>query len=164
MIKFIQSSGIVTAMVGLLSALPETQLFKRLHDAGRIIKNPTGNNTDFTINFVPKMNVDTLITGYKKVLSSIFTPKNFYDRVETHLREYKKYSKSQSLPITTLLRALSTAIWKLGIREKGKRYFWRLCIRTALRRPTLLPEAISLSIFGFHFRKVLISQLEVSNS
>ncbi len=164
MIKFIQSSGIVTAMVGLLTALPETQLFKRLHEAGRIVKNPTGNNTDFTINFVPKMNKDTLITGYKKVLSSIFAPKNFYDRVKTYLREYKKYSKNQSLPLTTTLRALSTAIWKLGIREKGKRHFWKLCIWTALRHPNLLPEAISLSISGFHFRKVLISQLEVRNT
>lgn len=158
MIKFIQSSGIVTAMVGLLSALPETQLFKRLHDTGRILKNPTGNNTDMSINFIPKMNVDTLITGYKKVLSTIFSPKNYYRRVRTHLQAYKKSAKTPKLPIHIQVRALSCALWKLGIREKGKRHFWKLCIWTTFRHPRLLPEAISLSIYGFHYRRVLISQ------
>lgn len=161
MIKFIQSSGIVTAMVGLLSALPETALFKRLHDSGRVLKVPTGNNTDFSLNFIPKMNVDTLITGYKKVLSSIFSPKNYYDRVKTHLREYKKYAKNPKLPITVQLRALSGALWKLGIRGKGRIHFWKLCIWTTFHRPKLLPEAISLSIYGFHYRKVLTSKIKV---
>jgi radical SAM superfamily enzyme YgiQ (UPF0313 family) len=150
MIKFIQSSGIVTAMVGLLTALPETQLFKRLNESGRILKVPTGNNTDFTLNFIPKMNVDTLIAGYKTVLNSIFCPKNFYERVRTHLQEYRKYFANQA-------RALSGAIWMLGINGKGKRHFWKLCIWTVFCRPGLITEAISLSIYGYHYRRVLTS-------
>ena len=159
MIKFIQSSGIVTAMVGLLSALPDTPLFKRLHETGRVLKVPSGNNTDFSLNFIPKMNVDTLITGYKNVLSSLFSPKNYYDRVRTHLQEYRKYAKNPKLPITLQMRALSGALWKLGIRGKGRIHFWKLCIWTTFHRPRLLPEAISLSIYGFHYRKVLMKKL-----
>ncbi|MGW8273002.1 MAG: B12-binding domain-containing radical SAM protein, partial [Thermodesulfovibrionales bacterium] len=64
-IKFIQNSGIVTAMVGLLNALPRTKLYKRLESEQRLVKDTTGNNTDLSINFVPKMNYDTLIEGYK---------------------------------------------------------------------------------------------------
>jgi radical SAM superfamily enzyme YgiQ (UPF0313 family) len=155
MIKFIQSSGIVTAMVGLLTALPETQLFKRLQKAGRILKVTSGNNTDFTMNFIPTMNVDTLIAGYKTVLSSIFSPKNYYERVRTHLQEYRKYAKTPSLPFATQVRALSGALWMLGIREKGKRHFWKLCLWTTFCRPGLLTEAISMSIYGYHYRRVL---------
>lgn len=155
MIKFIQSSGIVTAMVGLLTALPETQLFKRLNKAGRILKIPTGNNTDFTMNFIPTMNVDTLIAGYKTVLSSIFSPKNYYERVKTHLQEYRKYAKNPSLPFVIKVRALLGAVWMLGIREKGKRHFWKLCLWTTFFRPGLFTEAISLSINGYHYRRVL---------
>ncbi len=161
MIKFIQASGIVTAMVGLLNALPETQLFKRLHEAGRILKKPSGgNNTDFTINFIPEMNIDTLIAGYKKVLNSIFSPQNYYKRINTHLVEYKKSAKSPALPISVQLRAVTGAFWKMGLTGKGKRHFWKLLIWTAIRRPKLLPEAITLSIFGFHYRRVLTSHTE----
>jgi len=161
MIRFIQSSGIVTAMVGLLNALPETQLFKRLHSSGRILKAPsTGNNTDFTINFIPKMNPDTLITGYKRVLNSIFSPENYYSRIKVHLTEYRKSSKSPALPLSVQFRALSRVIWKLGIQEKGKHHFWKFFIWTTLRRPKMLPEAISMSIYGFHYRRVLMSQIE----
>lgn len=161
MIRFIQASGIVTAMVGLLNALPETQLFKRLQEAGRILKKPSGgNNTDFTINFIPEMSKDTLIAGYKKVLNSIFSPRNYYKRINTHLVEYKKSAKSPALPISVKLRAVTGAFWKMGFTGKGKRHFWKLLIWTAIRRPKLLPDAITLSIFGFHYRRVLTSHTE----
>ncbi|NLL14747.1 MAG: DUF4070 domain-containing protein [Fibrobacter sp.] len=160
MIRFIQSSGIVTAMVGLLNALPETQLFQRLQSTGRILKKPSnGNNTDFTINFIPKMDVDTLILGYKRVLNSIFSPKNYYSRIKTHLKEYRQTSKAPPLPISLQLRALTKAVWKLGIREKGQRHFWKLFIWTTICRPKMLPNAITLSIYGFHYRRVLMSQV-----
>ncbi|HEX2956466.1 MAG TPA: DUF4070 domain-containing protein [Chitinispirillaceae bacterium] len=161
MIKFIQSSGIVTAMVGLLNALPETQLFKRLHSTGRILKKPSsGNNTDFTINFIPKMDKDTLILGYKRVLNSIFSPKNYYSRIKTHLKEYRMTSKTPPLPLHLQIRALWRVVWKLGIREKGQHHFWKLFIWTTFCRPKMLPNAITLSIFGFHYRRVLTSQIE----
>lgn len=101
------------------------------------------------------MNVDTLIAGYKTVLSSIFSPKNYYERVRTHLQEYRKYAKTPNLPFASQVRALSGAIWKLGIIGKGKRHFWKLCIWTTFCRPGLFTEAISLSIYGYHYRRVL---------
>ena len=122
MIRFIQSSGIVTAMVGLLNALPETQLFQRLQSTGRILKKPSnGNNTDFTINFIPKMDVDTLILGYKRVLNSIFSPKNYYSRIKTHLKEYRQTSKAPPLPISLQLRALTklSGNWVFGKKDSA---------------------------------------------
>jgi radical SAM superfamily enzyme YgiQ (UPF0313 family) len=161
MIKFIQKSGIVTAMVGMLSALPETRLYKRLKDTGRIIqRQPSGNNTDYTMNFVPKMDTELLVEGYKKVLNSIFGPKNYYDRVITFLKEYKATAKDTKLNAWIKTKALFSALWKLGILEKGKRYFWKLMFWTAFKKPAYLAEALTLAIYGFHFRMILTARAQ----
>jgi len=77
-INFIQKSGIVTAMVGLLNAPRGTRLYQRLKGENRLIKeNITGDNMDFSLNFIPKMNRDFLITGYRYVLNTIYAPKQY---------------------------------------------------------------------------------------
>jgi radical SAM superfamily enzyme YgiQ (UPF0313 family) len=161
MVKFIQKSGIVTAMIGMLNALPETRLYKRLHAAGRILQKPSeGNNTDFTINFVPKMDTKVLVEGYKNVLNSIFGAKNYYSRVVTFLREYNMTAKDTKLNFGIKFKALFSALWKLGVREKGKRYFWKMLLWTAVKKPALLAEALTLAIYGFHFRTVLTTTMQ----
>src|SRR6185369_15775462 len=61
-IEFIRESAIPMAMVGMLNALPDTQLWKRLEREGRLLgADATGNNTIATVNFIPKMDVDKLI-------------------------------------------------------------------------------------------------------
>src|SRR5208283_5755589 len=87
-IRFIQASGVVTAMVGILIALPRTQLYERLKKEQRLLKETSGNNTDFSTNFIPRMDYDLLINGYKKVLSTLYSPRHYYARVRTFLREY----------------------------------------------------------------------------
>jgi radical SAM superfamily enzyme YgiQ (UPF0313 family) len=161
MTKFIQKSGVVTAMVGLLTALPETQLYKRLQEAGRILKFPTGNNTDFTINFIPTMNKDVLLEGYKNILHSIFSPNNYYKRIVTFLREYKKYAQGSDYPFITKITIFLKVFWKLGVWGKGKIHFWKMFFWTAFRKPYLMSEAITLSIHGFHYRTVLKSTLKI---
>ena len=154
-INFIQKTGIVTAMVGLLNAPPGTKLYQRLKKENRLIKDWSGDNTDFSINFVPKMNYEKLISGYKHVLDTIYSPRQYYERVVTFLKEYKPrktagISHFQFCFITGFLKSL----WFLGIQYKGRRYFWRLLISTLFRHPRKLPLSISLSVSGFHFRKV----------
>jgi len=60
---FIQRSGVATAMVGLLNALPQTRLWQRLRREGRLEAESTGNNTDAELNFKPKLNRDFLQSG-----------------------------------------------------------------------------------------------------
>jgi len=157
MIKFIQKSGIVTAMVGLLHAIPETQLYKRLLSEKRILAVPTGDNTDFTINFIPAMKIESLMNGYKKVLDTIFAPKFYYKRVITYLKEYNKIAVNTKLTLRMQLKALSKTIWKLGITGKGKLHFWKLMAWTIFRKPNLIPEAVTHSIYGYHYRTVLFA-------
>ena len=75
-IEFIRESAIPLAMVGLLTALPDTQLWRRLEREGRLLVESTGNNTDGSLNFVPKMDATRLIEGYKLIMPAIYSPGN----------------------------------------------------------------------------------------
>ena len=108
------------------------------------------------------MDAKVLVDGYKKVLNSIFGAKNYYTRVITFLKEYNMTAKDTKLNFGIKLRALVSALWKLGVLEKGKFYFWRMMIWTALKKPALLAEAVTLSIYGFHFRTVLTTKIEAA--
>ncbi|MFC2055947.1 B12-binding domain-containing radical SAM protein [Chloroflexota bacterium] len=154
-INFIQESGIVTAMVGLLNAPRGTRLYKRLKKENRLLQGFTGNNTDISINFIPKMNYETLINGYKHILDTIYAPKQYYERVRTFLKEYKP-SKRKGISQLRFehVEGFLKSLWFLGVREKGRRYYWKLLISTLFKHPRAFPLSISLSVFGFHFRKV----------
>ncbi len=153
-INFIQGSKITMAMISLLQATPKTRLWQRLKTEKRLLGESTGNNTDFTLNFVPKMNYQTLISGYKRVVNAIYSPKQYFQRLKSFLKEYKpKNRKKYKLNFKEVLPFLKS-IWILGIKEKERTYFWKLVFWCAFRRPKLFPVAIRLAISGFHFRKV----------
>jgi radical SAM superfamily enzyme YgiQ (UPF0313 family) len=154
-INFIQKSGIVTAMVGLLNAPPGTKLHQRLKRENRLTREFSGNNTDFSINFVPKMNYTTLLDGYQSILKSIYSPKIYYERIKTFLREYKPSTRKVNFYQLGLIRAFIRSIWILGMREKGKRYYWRLLAWTLLKKPRSFQMSVTLLIYGLHFRKVV---------
>jgi radical SAM superfamily enzyme YgiQ (UPF0313 family) len=155
-INFIQNTGIVTAMVGLLNAPTGTKLYKRLKNENRLLSNMSGDNTDFSMNFIPRMNYETLVKGYKDVLDTIYSPRHYYERVVTFLKEYKpRKTAGVSQLRTNHISGFIKSLWFLGIRHKGRRYFWRLLISTLLKRPRHFPLSVNLSVSGFHFRKVV---------
>ena len=80
-IDFIQKSGIITAMVGLLNAPRLSKLYRRLQKEGRIIDNCSGDNTDYSMNFVPVMDKNELLSGYQKIIHDIYSSKSYYARV-----------------------------------------------------------------------------------
>jgi radical SAM superfamily enzyme YgiQ (UPF0313 family) len=152
-ISFIQRSGIVTAMVGLLNAPPGTRLYQRLKKENRIVKAFDGSNTE--CNFIPKMNYKTLIDGYKNILNTIYAPKQYYERITTFLKEYNPYKNSRLNINFGHIKVLWKAFWILGVGGRGKRYYWKLMISTVLKRPRTFPLAMKLAIYGYHFRKVV---------
>ena len=163
-IEFIQKSGIVTAMVGLLSALPETRLYQRLKEAGRLIKESSGSNTSLDLNFVPKMDKKVLVDGYKKIMTTIYSPKEYYQRVRTFLREFKPPLRKVPKFHFYYLKALFASFWLLGVRHRGRRYFWKLIFWSLFRRPKTFPQAIGFSITGIHFRRLYFEQSEKQGS
>ena len=152
-IDFIQKSGIVTAMVGLLQAPFGTRLYDRLLKEGRLVSEFSGDNVNGSTNIIPKMGLEPLREGYRKILSQIYAPNLYYERVRTFLREYQPPKiRIQFEPQYVL--ALWRSIYQLGIRGVERVQYWRLFFWTLFRRPRLFPLAITLAIYGFHFRQV----------
>jgi len=154
-ISFIQRSGIVTAMVDLLNAPRGTRLYQRLKNENRLLGDSSGDNTDCSINFIPKMNYETLVNGYKHILNTIYSPNQYYERIKTFLKEYKPRGEKGFQFEFYHLWGFIKCMWSLGIREKERGYYWKLFISTLLRNPWLFPLSMRLAVYGFHFRKIV---------
>jgi radical SAM superfamily enzyme YgiQ (UPF0313 family) len=156
-IKFIQNSGVVKAMIGLLNAVPGTRLYERLKKEGRILEdwNCTGDNCDGSLNFVPKMDAQTLKDGYRAVLNYVYSPREYYRRVHEFLKDYRP-KRSRRLNRTEVM-AFFRSILYLGILDKGRNkiYYWRLLLNAFFFHRRAFGDAVSSAIFGYHFRKLL---------
>jgi len=152
-IEFIQESGIVTAMVGLLNAPPSTRLYKRMKDEGRLIDFISGDNVDGTTNIVPRMGFDALREGYVNLMQHIYSPEHYYKRAMTFLREYKRPKVRTPLDFQRLLAALRSSV-RLGIFGKERFQYWKILSWTLFRRPQFFTLAITIAIYGYHFRKI----------
>jgi radical SAM superfamily enzyme YgiQ (UPF0313 family) len=153
-IDFIQKTGIVTAMVGLLQAPTGTRLYERLKKEGRLLGRMTGDNADGSTNIIPNnMDADTCREGYKTILRYIYSPENYYKRIMTFFKEYKSPKFKGTIKIEHIV-ALFSSIYHLGILGKERAQFWHLLFWTGLHRRELFPLAVTLAIYGYHFRKV----------
>jgi len=156
-IDFIQKSGIVTAMVGLLNAPTGTRLHKRLKSENRLLDRISGDNTDLSMNFMPKMDMADLLTGYRKIIQTIYKMPNYYARIKTFLREYKPKQKKSSIGVPSVYetKALFKSLWHIGLKEKGRFQYWKFLGWTLFKHPRTLSVAITLAIYGFHFRRTV---------
>lgn len=152
-LEFIQKSGIVTAMVGLLQAPFGTRLYERLSREGRVQKSASGDNADGETNIIPKMPLEELRAGYRWLLEQLYAPRPFYARVQAFLKDYRPPRFRAPLEFQYVM-AFFRSVLRLGILGKERREFWRLFFWTLFRRPELVPLAITFSIYGYHFRKV----------
>lgn len=152
-IEFIQNSGIVTAMVGILQAPKGTQLYQRMKKEGRLKGLTSGDNVEGTTNIVPLMEFDQLLEGYRKILNHIYTPRHYYKRIKTFLSEYQ-VPKVRCFPNRSGIMALLRSTYRLGIIGKERLQYWKLLIWTSLHHPAHFPLAVTLAISGYHFRKV----------
>lgn len=152
-IDFVQQSGIVMAMVGLLNAPPGTKLHRRMAEENRLLEDDaSGDNTDGSMNFVPKMDRATLVRGYKEVLTGIYSPGQYYRRVKTFLKQYKP-QKRHGLSHLKLwhIWAWMRMMWFLGIVDGGRGQYWGFLVWTLLRRPRSFPISMTFAVYGFHF-------------
>lgn len=152
-IDFIQKSGIVTAMVGLLQAPYQTPLYHRLLKEGRLLHGMSGDNMDGSTNIVPRMGIEKLREGYRKILDHIYSPRLYYDRVITFLKEYHPPKITTPLEME-YVAAFFRSVYLLGIRGSERLHYWRMIFWTLFNKPRVFPLAVTLAIIGYHFRKV----------
>lgn len=158
MYRFIQNSGIVTAMVGLLNAPPGTRLFKRLKEEGRITDHFTGVNTDTNTNVITKMDSSVLLHGYNQLVHKIYNTANYYRRVCTFLENFRpRGSHRRKLHPVEVLALIKSCVL-FGIKDKDRKHFWNLLSwawETRKQKPGIFAKAVTFSIYGYHFRKCL---------
>lgn len=152
-IDFIQKSAIVTAMVGLLQAPPGTRLYERLKKEDRLKGLFTGDNVDGTTNIVPKMGLKVLNEGHRKIMLNIYSPKLYYQRVRAFLRVYNPPKIRAPLDRQRCFALFRSSI-RLGVLGAERLQYWKTLLWTSFRRPTLVPLAVTLAIYGHHFRKI----------
>ncbi len=153
-IDFIQKSGIVSAMVGLLNAPKNTKLYKRLEEENRLTTEATGNNTDSSMNFIPKMNYQELLEGYTRIIHSIYATKPYYQRVRQFLLNYRRLHVRQKKLKLSYLGGFLKSIFIIGIVNKGRSDYWKFLVWTILRRPGLFIDAMTFVVYGYHYRTV----------
>lgn len=157
-IDFIQQAGIPMAMVGLLTALPKTQLYKRLEAEGRIVNESSGNNThDLKLNFIPVMDQDTLLEGYKRVIRTIYTPKNYFERCNTMMKNMGNYSRpaAKMAPGVILhnIKGLFSSFFRQLFSSYGFDYL-KYMIHSLFGKMSLFVLAVSKAVMGYHLFKI----------
>ncbi len=153
-VDFIQKSGIVSAMVGLLNAPKNTQLYKQMEDENRLTVDASGNNTDFTMNFIPKMNNKELIEGYKHIITSLYKEKPYYKRAREYLLNYKPVTFGKNKVDFVRIKAFVKSVFVLGIANKGRLEYWKFMLWTLFQKPNLFIDAITLAVYGYHYRTI----------
>lgn len=151
-IKFIQQIGVVTAMVGILGAIPKTRLWYRLKSEGRLLRDSSGDNTDGSVNFIPKMGIKRLLQGYQRVITTIYSPREYYDRIHTFVKYYQPRAKGHVSKED--LVAFWKSVWRIGVFSRYSLLYWKLVLKTSFTKLKALPAAIELAIYGYHFERV----------
>jgi len=149
-VEFIQESAIPMAMVGLLQALPGTQLYRRLLNEGRILNECRGDNMDCRLNFIPKMDPQRLVEGYRSILRRIYQPQAYYERVCRFLEEYRPvHHRSRR---ASDYRAFFRSVLKQGVLGKARGSYWKFLFEAATRYRHTFDVAMTLAIMGYHFQ------------
>jgi radical SAM superfamily enzyme YgiQ (UPF0313 family) len=163
-IDFIKEAGIPIAMVGLLNALRGTGLYHRLEREGRLLTESTGNNLDITLNFIPEMERQTLINGYKRILTTLYdtTLSNYFQRCWTQFKNMKPIEHSARSTGKMELLAFARSLWRQMFSYQGPAYL-KFLLKTIFRCPGMFPDAVRLAIMGYHFQKHTEQSIAVSN-
>ena len=153
-IDFIQKSGIVSAMVGLLNAPKNTRLYKQMEEENRLTVDATGSNTDYTMNFIPKMDNRKLQEGYRHIINNIYKEKPYYKRIRELFQNYNPVRNGKRNIDFARLMAFLKSVFVLGVVNKGRLEYWKFMLWTIINKPKLLENAITFSVYGYHFRTV----------
>ena len=160
-IDFIRESAIPMAMVGLLMALPDTQLWRRLEREGRMLNDSSGNNTDGSLNFIPIMDKTRLVEGYQRIVRTIYSPAEYYQRALDCLSRVVGGDEglgSERGGIVSSLAALTRVVLALGVRDRERVEFWRYLKRVTVSHRGQFSHAVTLAAIGYHFRKLTEAQ------
>jgi radical SAM superfamily enzyme YgiQ (UPF0313 family) len=148
--RFIQSAPIPLAMVGILAALPSTQLWRRLEREGRLRTQSNGNVFGRT-NFETRLPEETVVRGYAKLLGALYDPAAYFARCERTLELLPAKSAAKARwGIGFALKVFVRSLLSQGLRSKYRSHYWRFLVRVLTRQPRHLVRAIALAVKAEH--------------
>jgi radical SAM superfamily enzyme YgiQ (UPF0313 family) len=158
--RFILDSGIVVAMIGLLTALPRTPLFERLKREGRLVEDAADNdNTGGASNIVPKgMSIEEMVAGYRRLCRELLADHAIARRIRNKLAHFGVPAKLQRENLLEATAILSRFLLR-GIARGGPRRMWHFARSLPLRRPHLWPLAVNDWIAALAMRDFVERQL-----
>jgi radical SAM superfamily enzyme YgiQ (UPF0313 family) len=157
-IRFIREAAIPLSMVGLLTALPNTQLWRRLTAEGRLLKQSLGNNTMFDLNFIPRMNAQELLAGYRRILETIYSPGEYFQRTSAFLSKLGASARSPIVWADVL--AVARSLWKQGLFSNYRKEYWKFLGQSLRRHRQHFDKAMTLAIMGHHFFELTSKTIE----
>jgi len=149
-IQFIRDAAIPLSMVGLLTALPNTQLWRRLQAEGRLLRESLGNNTLLDVNFIPKMKTADLVAGYRRILETIYNPHEYFERASAFLSQLGREAARKPLVFSDLM-AVARSLWRQGLLSNYRAEYWKFLAEALQRHREHLDKAMELAIMGHHF-------------
>ncbi len=163
-LKFIQSAGISSAMVGLLTAVKGTDLYKRLEQEGRLLQETSGDNVSICLNYVPKMNPATLVNGYKKLLSSLYDPslRAYFKRTYLFLKRWNLRFHAHQRIDRASVRAIFMSLFFQTFSRQGPAYLFYLS-KILATKPKMFAQYIRLAIVGYHYEKITRQQVMIDD-
>ena len=160
MATFVDTAGIPMAMVGLLTALPNTQLTRRLAREGRLpedysIQRPgDADQATWGLNFTPSRPAVEILADYASILRGLYLPERYFGRVLTVARRLRRQPKQlgSTRGRWTEITALGAVIWRLGFGRGTAWHFWRTVLGVLVTRPQNFEAAMQLMALFLHFR------------
>lgn len=161
MVNCIEETSIAMAMVGLLAALPNTQLTRRLAKEGRMLKDYSVMKPEDVdqatsgLNFVTSRPRVEILEDYASILSRVYAPKPYFRRVLATAnrlgpgREFRWSLRAQA----HVLRLLWRVSRRLGFNRETALPYWRTLFRVLSLRPRAMEGAGALMAMYIHFRK-----------
>ncbi|MDA2917918.1 B12-binding domain-containing radical SAM protein [Desulfobacterota bacterium AH_259_B03_O07] len=151
--RFIMESGIQSAMIGLLIALPKTPLYERLAKEGRVIHDANdSDNTKLGTNIIPKqMRYDEMVRGYRDLYFRLYDNHNIADRIKTKLRYLSSPPDGGTYPFREGLKILRSLIVH-GILPGGFSRLFHFIRSIPFSSPRLFEKFITEWIVGLTMR------------
>ncbi|MFH1160290.1 MAG: B12-binding domain-containing radical SAM protein [bacterium] len=162
MIDSIQKSGICIAMIGLLYALPNTQLTRRLESEGRLFPQASRSVGESDIdqstsglNFITLISRTEVLKNFIRVINAIYEPSNYYKRVVftgLNIRPHNKYTPNFRTWLI-YMRSFLRVCRKAGFNAGTGFYYWKMFFTVLFRNPKGIEAAVNLAAMFIHFRK-----------
>ena len=162
MVELIQETGICTAMVGTLTALPNTQLSRRLagegrlfHREGLMIEDAESDidNTTSGLNFVTVRPRAAVLQDHANVLRKVYAPREYFERVLTTAMQLVPNRRHRPGRATSIRQAWAflQVCWLVGLRRRTAWPYWLTLLKVLFRNPAAVDVVVSNAALYTHF-------------